>query len=191
MFSSVVMNVPREKFDEVLEHKKQEVGAATDTDLSAQALNELVAAYHGVVQRETGRAFPEDPFDQTRHGGAGGLCVVVRGPGGGVSQDLRYSGFVGVRRSNVVAMVFGNMGETSGTGVMFSRNPSTGEREIFGECLLNAQGEDVVAGLRTPLPVSRAEGHFARRLSLPHDHPKDSGEALLRHAGHGVHHSGR
>ncbi|MDE0144247.1 MAG: pyruvate, phosphate dikinase [Nitrospira sp.] len=153
MFASVVMNVPREKFDEVLEHKKQEVGAAADTDLSAKALRELVAAYHGVVQRETGRAFPEDPFEQ--------LDMAVRAVFASWFGDraVAYRKIYGIPDSwgtavNVVAMVFGNMGETSGTGVMFSRNPSTGERAIFGECLLNAQGEDVVAGLRTPLPVS-------------------------------------
>ena len=153
MFASVVMDVPREKFDEVLEHKKQDVGAATDTDLSAKALRELVAAYHGVVQRETGRAFPEDPFEQ--------LDMAVRAVFASWFGDraVAYRKIYNIPDSwgtavNVVAMVFGNMGETSGTGVMFSRNPSTGERAIFGECLLNAQGEDVVAGLRTPLPVS-------------------------------------
>ena len=153
MFASVVMDVPREKFDEVLEQKKQEVGAATDTDLSAQALKELVAAYHGVVQRETGRAFPEDPFDQ--------LTMAVQAVFASWFGDraVAYRKIYGIPDAwgtavNVVAMVFGNMGETSGTGVMFSRDPSTGERTLFGECLLNAQGEDVVAGLRTPLPVS-------------------------------------
>ena len=153
MFASVVMNVPREKFDEVLEHKKQEVGAATDTDLSATALKQLVAAYHGVVQRETGRAFPEDPFDQLN------MAVQAVFASWFGDRAVAYRKIYNIPDSwgtavNVVAMVFGNMGETSGTGVMFSRNPSTGERAIFGECLLNAQGEDVVAGLRTPLPVS-------------------------------------
>lgn len=153
MFASVVMNVSREKFDEVLEKKKQEVGAKTDADLSATALDELVAAYHGVVQRETGRAFPEDPLDQ--------LTMAVQAVFSSWFGDraVAYRKIYGIPDAwgtavNVVAMVFGNMGETSGTGVMFSRDPSTGERTIFGECLLNAQGEDVVAGLRTPLPVS-------------------------------------
>lgn len=153
MFASVVMDVPREKFDEVLEQKKQEVGAVTDTDLSAQALKELVSAYHGVVQRETGLAFPEDPFDQ--------LTMAVQAVFASWFGDraVAYRKIYGIPDAwgtavNVVAMVFGNMGETSGTGVMFSRDPSTGERTLFGECLLNAQGEDVVAGLRTPLPVS-------------------------------------
>ena len=153
MFSSVVMDVPREKFDEVLESKKQEVGAATDTDLSAKALRELVAAYQRLVQQETGRVFPEDPLEQ--------LDMAVRAVFASWFGDraVTYRKIYDIPDAwgtavNVVAMVFGNMGETSGTGVMFSRNPSTGERAIFGECLLNAQGEDVVAGLRTPLPVS-------------------------------------
>lgn len=153
MFGSVVMDVPREKFDEVLESKKQEVGAAADTDLSAQDLRQLVAAYHRVVQQETGRAFPEDPLEQ--------LDMAVRAVFASWFGDraVIYRKIYGIPHAwgtavNVVAMVFGNMGETSGTGVMFSRNPSTGERAIFGECLLNAQGEDVVAGLRTPLSMS-------------------------------------
>ncbi|MCY4131344.1 MAG: pyruvate, phosphate dikinase [Nitrospira sp.] len=153
MFASVVMNVPREKFDEVLEHKKHDVGAATDTDLSAKALREVVAAYQCLVQQETGLAFPEDPLEQ--------LDMAVRAVFASWFGDraVTYRKIYGIPDSwgtavNVVAMVFGNMGETSGTGVMFSRNPSTGERAVFGECLLNAQGEDVVAGLRTPLPVS-------------------------------------
>ena len=153
MFSSVVMDVPREKFDEVLESKKQEVGAATDTDLSAKALRELVVAYQRLVQQETGRAFPEDPIEQ--------LDMAVRAVFASWFGDraVTYRKIYGIPNAwgtavNVVAMVFGNMGETSGTGVMFSRNPSTGERAIFGECLLNAQGEDVVAGLRTPLSMS-------------------------------------
>ena len=153
MFSSVVMDVPREKFDEVLERKKQEVGAVTDTDLSAKDLRELVAAYQRLVQQETGRAFPEDPIEQ--------LDMAVRAVFASWfgERAVTYRRIYGIPNAwgtavNVVAMVFGNMGETSGTGVMFSRNPSTGERAIFGECLLNAQGEDVVAGLRTPLSMS-------------------------------------
>ncbi|MCY4614731.1 MAG: pyruvate, phosphate dikinase [Nitrospira sp.] len=153
MFSSVVMDVPREKFDEVLELTKREVGAVTDTDLSAKALRELVAAYQRLVQQETGRAFPEDPIEQ--------LDMAVRAVFASWfgERAVTYRRIYGIPNAwgtavNVVAMVFGNMGETSGTGVMFSRNPSTGERAIFGECLLNAQGEDVVAGLRTPLSVS-------------------------------------
>ncbi|MYD31608.1 MAG: pyruvate, phosphate dikinase [Nitrospira sp. SB0677_bin_15] len=153
MFGSVVMDVPREKFDEVLESKKQEVGAANDTDLSAKDLREVVAAYQRLVQQETGRAFPDDPLDQ--------LDMAVRAVFASWFGDraVTYRKIYDIPDAwgtavNVVAMVFGNMGETSGTGVMFSRNPSTGERAIFGECLLNAQGEDVVAGLRTPLPVS-------------------------------------
>ena len=153
MFGAVVMDVPREKFDEVLESKKQEVGAATDTDLSAEALGELVATYQRVVKQETGRAFPEDPLEQ--------LNMAVRAVFASWFGDraVTYRKIYGISDAwgtavNVVAMVFGNMGETSGTGVMFSRNPSTGERAIFGEYLLNAQGEDVVAGLRTPLSVS-------------------------------------
>ena len=153
MFGSVVMNVPREKFEDVLERKRKEVGAATDTDLSAKALGELIPAYQEVVRQETGQAFPEDPFEQ--------LTMSVQAVFASWFGDraVAYRKIYGIPDTwgtavNVMAMVFGNMGETSGTGVVFSRNPSTGERTILGECLLNAQGEDVVAGLRTPLSVS-------------------------------------
>ena len=153
MFGSVVMNVPRETFEAVLNQKKEEVGAVTDTELSSEALGDLVSAYQEVVKRETGQAFPEDPLEQ--------LDMAVKAVFASWFGDraVAYRKIYGIPDAwgtavNVVAMVFGNMGETSGTGVVFSRNPSTGERTIFGECLLNAQGEDVVAGLRTPLSVS-------------------------------------
>ena len=160
MFGSVVMGVPREKFEDVLENKKKEVGAATDTDLSAEALDELVATYQRVVRQETGRAFPEDPVEQLK------MAVQAVFASWFGDRAVAYRKIYGIPDAwgtavNVVAMVFGNMGETSGTGVVFSRDPSTGERTIFGECLLNAQGEDVVAGLRTPLAVS------ALRETLP------------------------
>ena len=92
---------------------------------------------------------------------------------------------------NVQAMVFGNMGETSGTGVAFTRNPSTGEKKLYGEYLLNAQGEDVVAGIRTPEPISHLQEQHARRVRAVHRHRRQAGSPLPRHAGYGVHHRAR
>lgn len=153
MFGSVVMDVPREKFEVILEIKKKHVGAATDTDLSPEALRDVVSKYKRVVRQETGQEFPEDPLDQLKMG----IQAVFASWFG--ERAVTYRKIYGIPDTwgtavNVVAMVFGNMGETSGTGVAFSRDPSTGGRTFFGECLLNAQGEDVVAGIRTPLPVT-------------------------------------
>ncbi len=153
MFGSVVMNIPREKFESALENKKKRVGAATDVALSAKALRDLISTYQKVVRQETGQAFPEDPLEQLK------MAVKAVFASWFGDRAVAYRKIYGIpdtwgTAANVVAMVFGNMGKTSGTGVVFSRDPSTGARTVFGECLLNAQGEDVVAGLRTPLSVS-------------------------------------
>ncbi len=153
MFGNVVMNVPRERFEEILVDVKKSQNAVHDTDLSEKALQDLVTRYTQLVRDETGRDFPQDPFEQLRmsvnavfDSWYGDRAVTYRR-----LYDIPDEWGTAV---NIVAMVFGNMGDTSGTGVAFTRNPATGEPVFFGECLLNAQGEDVVAGIRTPLPVS-------------------------------------
>ncbi|GJL55403.1 MAG: pyruvate, phosphate dikinase [Nitrospirales bacterium] len=153
MFGNVVMNVSREHFEKVLEEVKRVHNAVHDTDLSEEALHDLVTRYTQLVRAETGRDFPQDPFEQLRmsvnavfESWFGDRAVTYRR-----LYDIPDEWGTAI---NVVAMVFGNMGDTSGTGVAFTRNPATGEPVFFGECLLNAQGEDVVAGIRTPLPVS-------------------------------------
>jgi pyruvate,orthophosphate dikinase len=152
MFGHVVMGVHRERLDEILKRVKTERGAVSDTDLDTKALKELVQRLKAAVREETGTDFPEDPLAQLRMG-IEAVFSSWYGP-----RAVTYRRLYNIPDSwgtavNVVAMVFGNMGETSGTGVAFTRNPATGERALFGECLLNAQGEDVVAGIRTPLPV--------------------------------------
>ncbi len=153
MFGSVVMGVERERFESILHHKKAELGAALDTDLDAKALKELVLRFKDLVKDETGRAFPEEPLDQLKMA----INAVFSSWYG--DRAVTYRRLYNIPDNwgtavNVVAMVFGNMGNTSGTGVAFTRNPAAGEPKFFGECLLNAQGEDVVAGTRTPLPVN-------------------------------------
>ncbi|MGE0474710.1 MAG: pyruvate, phosphate dikinase [Nitrospirales bacterium] len=152
MFGSVVMGMNRERFEHMLNAVKKEEGAKHDTDLSAEALGRLVDLYLGLVKEETGREFPQDPFEQLRmainavfESWYGDRAVTYRR-----LYDIPDEWGTAV---NVQSMVFGNMGNTSGTGVAFTRNPATGAPTFFGECLLNAQGEDVVAGIRTPLPV--------------------------------------
>jgi pyruvate,orthophosphate dikinase len=153
MFGSIVMGVPREHFEAILKHKKTEVGVAHETHLDARHLRELVASFKALIKEETKKDFPDDPLDQLRMA----INAVFSSWFG--ARAITYRRLYGIPDSwgtavNVVAMVFGNMGETSGTGVAFTRSPSSGDHAFFGECLMNAQGEDVVAGIRTPLPVT-------------------------------------
>ena len=159
MFGSVVMGVSRERFEEILKRKKAEYGVSQDTDLDTKALKELVARLKAAVREETGHEFPVDALEQLRMG----INAVFSSWYG--ARAVTYRRLYNIPDSwgtavNVVAMVFGNMGDTSGTGVAFTRDPASGQPTFFGEYLLNAQGEDVVAGIRTPLPVSS----MARRL---------------------------
>ena len=153
MFGSIVMGVQREHFEAILKHKKTEVGVAHETHLDARHLRELVASFKALIKEETKKDFPDEPLDQLS------LAINAVFSSWFGARAITYRRLYGIPDSwgtavNVVAMVFGNMGETSGTGVAFTRSPSSGDKAFFGECLMNAQGEDVVAGIRTPLPVS-------------------------------------
>ncbi|MBI1820078.1 MAG: pyruvate, phosphate dikinase [Nitrospirae bacterium] len=153
MFASVVMNVKRDLFEKILEEKKHSLGMSLDTDLDIGALKELIQSFKDLVHSETRNTFPEKPMEQLRmavnavfDSWYGNRAVTYR-------RLNKIPDFWGTA-VNIVVMVFGNMGETSGTGVAFTRDPNSGERKFFGEFLFNAQGEDVVAGIRTPLPIS-------------------------------------
>ncbi|MGH7235088.1 MAG: pyruvate, phosphate dikinase [Nitrospiraceae bacterium] len=161
MFGSVVMGVSRERFEEILKRKKAEHRVALDTDLDAKALKDLVVRLKAAVREETGHEFPADALEQLRMG-INAVFSSWYGP-----RAVTYRRLYNIPDSwgtavNVVAMVFGNMGDTSGTGVAFTRDPASGQPTFFGEYLLNAQGEDVVAGIRTPLPVSSLAGRLPR-----------------------------
>lgn len=152
MFGSVVMGVDRILFEEILQEKKDELRVKQDTDLSAEVLREMVADYKALVKKETGNDFPMDPLEQLL------MAINAVFNSWNAARAITYRKIHSLPHdmgtaANIVAMVFGNMGETSGTGVAFTRDPSTGERKFFGECLMNAQGEDVVAGIRTPMPI--------------------------------------
>ncbi|MFB3815145.1 MAG: pyruvate, phosphate dikinase [Terriglobales bacterium] len=153
MFGNVVMEIPKHAFDEVFDAKKKQKKAKLDTDLDAKALKEVVAEYKKVVKKHTGREFPQDPREQL----VMARDAVFRSWNNERAKHYRrinnISDDLGTA-VNVQAMVFGNLGETSGTGVGFTRNPATGEKEFYGEFLMNAQGEDVVAGIRTPIHIS-------------------------------------
>ncbi|WP_324717914.1 pyruvate, phosphate dikinase [Carboxydochorda subterranea] len=154
MYGDVVLGVPRHLFEDRLTAKKQARGVTEDTGLNAEDLKELVAEFKQIVREQTGKPFPENPRDQLR-GAINAVFDSWNNPRAIKYREIhKIPGDWGTA-VNVQAMVFGNMGNDSGTGVAFTRNPSTGEKVFFGEFLINAQGEDVVAGIRTPLPISR------------------------------------
>ncbi len=156
MFGSVVLDIPKHAFEEVFDGKKKQRKVKLDTELDAKALQEVIAEYKKVVLKHTKQEFPQNPHDQ----------LVM-------SRDAVFRSWMNDRAKtyrrinniddmlgtavNVQAMVFGNLGDTSGTGVGFTRNPATGVKEFYGEFLMNAQGEDVVSGIRTPIHISKLE----------------------------------
>ncbi|MGI5835143.1 MAG: pyruvate, phosphate dikinase [Chloroflexota bacterium] len=154
MFGRIVMGIDGNKFEHVLEEYKKKTGAKYDADLSTDSLKQIVDEYKVIFKQETGKDFPTDPYEQMRlaidavFGSWMGKRAIDYRNYNKIPHDL-YTG------ANIQTMVFGNMGDNSGTGVAFTRNPSTGEKELYGEYLINAQGEDVVAGVRTPEPIAR------------------------------------
>jgi len=156
MFSDVVMGLPKSEFEELIDEMKEKKGVKHDTELDADDMKELVRLFKALYREKMGTDFPSDPKAQ--------LIEAVKA----VFRSWNNPRAITYRRLNdipgdwgtavnVQSMVFGNMGETSGTGVAFTRNPSTGEKKLYGEFLMNAQGEDVVAGIRTPNPISLLE----------------------------------
>ena len=156
MYADVVMEVSKEKFDVVFDAVKEKKGIELDTDLTADDLKEIVKGFKEVYKNELGEDFPQDPREQL----IASITAVFRSWDN--PRAIYYRRMNDIPGSwgtavNVQAMVFGNMGDTSGTGVAFTRNPSTGENKMYGEYLINAQGEDVVAGIRTPHHISMME----------------------------------
>ncbi len=154
MFSNVVLELDHHGFEHILKEKKAKLKVKLDTELKAEELEDLVAQYKAYVKKQTKKAFPEDPALQLK------LACNAVFQSWNNQRAITYRNLSKIPHDlgtgvNVQAMVFGNMGETSGTGVAFTRDPGTGERKFFGEYLINAQGEDVVAGIRTPNPISQ------------------------------------
>ncbi|WP_373531290.1 pyruvate, phosphate dikinase [Vampirovibrio sp.] len=149
MFGSVVLGVNKDYFEDLLVYQKKQLGLVEDTDIPASVLRQVVDAYLEIILDQTGQPFPEDPMEQLR--------MAVESVFGSwlIPRAVAYRNHMKIDHTlgtavNIQAMVFGNMGDNSATGVAFTRNPSTGEKELYGEYLINAQGEDVVAGIRTP-----------------------------------------
>ncbi|SHJ80528.1 pyruvate phosphate dikinase [Caminicella sporogenes DSM 14501] len=179
MFGDVVLGIPKYKFDSVLEKVKMEKRVENDTELTIDDLREMIKKYKDLIKKEARIDFPDNPEEQ--------LMMAVKA----VFDSWNNSRAIVYRKINdiphhlgtavnVQSMVFGNMGENSGTGVAFTRHPSTGKKEIFGEFLLNAQGEDVVAGIRTPKPISELKNimpkvydEFVKITEILENHYKD------------------
>src|SRR5437868_4827015 len=156
MFGNVVLEIEKSAFDEVFDAKKKQKKAKLDTDLDAKALKEVIEEYKKVVKKHAKRDFPQDPHGQL----VMARDAVFRSWNNDRAKHYRRINNISVDLGtavNVQAMVFGNFGETSGTGVGFTRNPATGAKEFYGEFLLNAQGEDVVSGVRTPVHILELE----------------------------------
>ena len=180
MFGDVVQEISKEKFDKIFDGQKEKRGVKFDVELTAEDLEEVIAGYKELVKAETGKDFPQDPREQ--------LIEAVKAVFRSWMNEraILYRKLNGISGSlgtavNVQSMVFGNMGNDSGTGVAFTRSPSTGEKKIFGEFLVNAQGEDVVAGVRTPLNIDEMEkafpeayNDFVRIANLLEKHYKDT-----------------
>jgi pyruvate,orthophosphate dikinase len=155
LFGEIVMGVAHEKFERVMDRFKAQTTGGKDTDLKTEDLRDIIAAEKQIIVAEQ-HAIPEDPYEQLRVA----IAAVFNSWMGRRAVDYRRINRIPDTLGtavNVQAMVFGNMGEESGTGVAFTRNPSTGEKRLYGEYLLNAQGEDVVAGIRTPHPISELQ----------------------------------
>ncbi|MDL2297931.1 pyruvate, phosphate dikinase [Synergistaceae bacterium OttesenSCG-928-D05] len=179
MFSDVVLEVEHDKFEEALKKAKESAGVSEDHQLSAEALKKLVAEYKNIVGA-TGKEFPTDPWVQLE------LAIDAVFRSWNTPRAITYRKINNIPGDygtavNVVSMVYGNLGNNCGTGVCFTRSPSTGENKLFGEYLINAQGEDVVAGIRTPVPISslaqempEVYEEFCRIAKLLEDHYKDS-----------------
>ncbi|CEI72188.1 pyruvate, phosphate dikinase [Romboutsia hominis] len=179
MFSDVAMGIPKYKFENALDKIKEAKGYTLDTELNVEDLKELVKKYKEIYTKEIKSQFPQDPKEQ--------LMLAIKAvfkswnnPRAIVYRKLNDIPSDLGTAVNIQSMVFGNMGETSGTGVAFTRNPSTGENKIFGEFLMNAQGEDVVAGIRTPKDISslkevmpKAYDEFMKITSILENHYKD------------------
>ena len=178
MFGGVVMDVPKKKFEEILREKKKEARVEKDSDISEKLLEDVIAEYRNLIKKEAGHDFPQDVHQQLD------MAVSAVFKSWNTPRAIHYRREYHIPDDlgtavNVQLMVFGNFGQTSGTGVGFTRNPATGEKEVYGEYLLNAQGEDVVAGVRTPSPLR----HLKTEMPEVFEQLKNTTDRLEKHYG--------
>lgn len=179
MFSDVVLEIPKYEFEDLLHNQKEAQGVRYDQELTAESLRKVIDSYKKLVQNRTGHPFPEDPIEQLT------LSIEAVFRSWNNDRAIIYRNLNKIDHDlgtavNIQSMVFGNMGNDSGTGVAFTRNPSTGENVLYGEFLTNAQGEDVVAGIRTPRPIAQLKdempelyNEFVRTARLLENHYKN------------------
>ncbi|NLI91631.1 MAG: pyruvate, phosphate dikinase [Peptococcaceae bacterium] len=160
MFGDVVLGIESYRFENILDEVKEKQGAEFDSELTPDSLKDLVKKFKNLIRTETGNPFPDDPYEQLKQA----ITAVFKSWNNQRAKFYRKVNHIPDdigTAVNVQSMVFGNMGRDSGTGVAFTRNPSTGEKVLYGEFLMNAQGEDVVAGIRTPLPIKSLQNENA------------------------------
>jgi pyruvate,orthophosphate dikinase len=178
MFGGIVMDVPKKKFEEILREKKKEARVEKDSDISEKLLEDVIAEYRNLIKKEAGHDFSQDVHQQLD------MAVSAVFKSWNTPRAIHYRREYHIPDDlgtavNVQLMVFGNFGQTSGTGVGFTRNPATGEKEVYGEYLLNAQGEDVVAGVRTPSPLR----HLKTEMPEVFEQLKNTTDRLEKHYG--------
>ena len=176
LFGKIVMGVEGEKFEHVMDAAKAKTAGGQDTDLTTEGLQAIVQEFKAIIKKETGQDFPEDPFEQLRMA----IAAVFNSWNGRRARDYRRLNKIPDDLGtavNIVTMVFGNMGWDSATGVAFTRNPATGEKKLYGEYLPNAQGEDVVAGIRTPKPID----DLAKEMPESYKQFQEIADLLERH----------
>ncbi len=190
MFGSTAMGVEHEEFEHEIHTLKETKKVKLDTNLTVDDLKELVKRYKAVYKKHVKEDFPQDPKKQ--------LMLAINAVfnswnGNKAIQYRRIERITGLKGTavNVQAMVFGNMGDSSGTGVAFTRDPNTGENVFYGDYLINAQGEDVVAGIRTPEPIAKLNEQMPKVYKQLVDIREILGEALQGDAGHRIHRAGR
>jgi len=176
MFADVVMDIGHHHFEDIISAKKQERGVTLDAELTAEDLKELCFSYEALVKSFNNRPFPQNPLEQLK------MAISAVFESWDNPRAITYRRLNNIPEEwgtgvNIQAMVFGNLGETSGTGVAFTRDPATGANRFYGEYLINSQGEDVVAGIRTPLPISRLK----RRMPEVYSQLEDIYRRLERH----------
>jgi pyruvate,orthophosphate dikinase len=176
LFGKIVMGVDGEKFEHVMTKAKAKTAGGQDTDLTTEDLQAIVQEFKAIIKKETGQDFPEDPYEQLRMA----IAAVFNSWNGRRARDYRRLNKIPDNLGtavNIVTMVFGNMGWDSATGVAFTRNPATGEKKLYGEYLPNAQGEDVVAGIRTPKPID----DLAKEMPESYKQFQEIADLLERH----------
>ena len=176
LYGRIVLSIDSSIFDDIMDHHKEQAGAKLDQELSASQLWEVGTAFRAAIRQAGQSAVPEDPWEQLRQA----IEAVFRSWNGARAITYRNARSISHDMGtavSVMAMVFGNLGDNSGTGVLFSRNPSTGQNELYGEYLANAQGEDVVAGIRTPRPISS----LAQIMPAIHDQLTEMADQLEAH----------